>query len=326
MNDISLLERAWAVLTPPQSTHYSSYPLDLQLGGSPVRVALDREGLRHLLVPTENEGVTSDDRPSVLQMAVRDLQFGEGIRTYVDLFCTDRELYPEFDEVVEDVLEAVTETERPGVETMRTVSRWRRLFRSQLVRGLSHQAKIGLFAELSVLSALLDRDPALAMDCWTGPMSKPHDFETPNHCLEVKGLGGESDGFMVHGLDQLDTHDDRPLDLAVVTVEADPEGASLNDLVAQLRERVTSRREFRRRLVACGWSDDESQPVIDFFSIASVAHVEVGEATPRLVPGSLVEGTLPTGLSDVNYRVDLGELLGHASGSSLAEIAERALQ
>jgi hypothetical protein len=325
VNDVGLLERAWAVLTPPRSTQYASYPLELHLAGSAVRVALDREGTRHLLVPTENEAVTPDTRPSVLQLAIRDLHFGDGVRTYVDLSCTDRELYSEFDEVVEDVLDALAETDRPGTETVRTVSRWRRLFKSQLFRGLSLQAKVGLFAELSVLSSLLERDPKLSVECWTGPLRKPHDFEATARCLEVKGIGADSDGFVIHGLEQLATHDARPLDLVVITVEADPEGTSLEDLVAQLRERVSSRGEFRRLLNASGWSDDQTTPVVDYFSISSVMHVEVGEATPCVVPDTLVDGKLPPGVSDVNYRLDLGELSAHASGSSLSQIAERAL-
>ncbi|GLY31597.1 PD-(D/E)XK motif protein [Kineosporia sp. NBRC 101731] len=322
---MSALERAWAVLSPPSNSQYASFSLDLQLGESTVRVAVDREGVRHLLVPAAGEGLVSDNRPSVLQLRVQDLQFGGDFHTYVDLSCADAELHKEFDEVVKDVLDAVEEAEHPGAETLRTVARWRRLFRSRLVRGLSLQAKIGLFAELSVLSALLDRAPSLSIDCWTGPLRKPHDFEMPVRCLEVKGLGLERDGFTVHGLEQLDTHEDRPLDLVVVTVVPDPEGTSLEELIQQLRERVSGRGEFRRRLVASGWSEDQVQPAADFFSISSVVHVEVTDAVPRLVARDLLEGRLPNGLSELSYRVDLGELMAHASGISLPQLVERVL-
>lgn len=325
MSDLGPLERAWAVLSPPRTSQYTSYPLDLQLGGAAVRVALDRQGFRHLLVPTAGEALVPDRRASILQIAVHDLQFAEGIRTYVDLFCNDHELHPEFDEVVEDVLDAVRETDRPGGETVRTVARWRRLFRSQLVRGMSFQARIGLFAELSVLSALLDHDPTFALECWTGPLRNPHDFEAPGRCLEVKGIGEDADGFVVHGLDQLATHDDRDLDLLVVTVASDPEGTSLDSLVTELRDRVKDRGEFRRRLAGYGWSDDQADQTSDTFSIATFVHVPVDDDAPRLVPRHLVGRSPMPGVSNVQYRLDLGEVLVHASGQTLSRVVEGAL-
>src|SRR6266568_9201907 len=146
-----MLERAWAVLDTPIDSELSSYPIDLSFDGIACRVALDRHGHRHLLVPATGESVTADNRPSVLAVTVRKLVFGSDDGTYVDLTCAEADLHAEFDEVVADVLQSVKGAERPGITALQSIGRWRRLFRARLIRGLGIQAKIGLFAELTVL-------------------------------------------------------------------------------------------------------------------------------------------------------------------------------
>lgn len=324
----SQLERAWAVLVPPASSEaaeLTSYSLDLVFSGYACRVALDGAGSRHLLVPANGEMVTADSRPSILGQSVRKLIFGRKEAVYVDLSCADMDLYPEFDEVVTDVLDAIQGSDRPGEVALRTVARWRRLFRSRLVRGLSAEGKVGLFAELTVLSALLDADPGFKVDSWRGPLREPHDFEAPSRCIEVKAIGSESAGVVIHGLDQLDLHDGRPLDLALVTVIPDPDGTTIWDLIQHVQARVSSVADFRGRLKAAGWAFDPTQPDTDRFSIAEVLRVSVSGTTPRLVSSSLVTGRLSAGLHDLSYRVELTALLPLVEGASLSELAVEAV-
>ncbi|MGR6317512.1 PD-(D/E)XK motif protein [Micromonospora soli] len=322
----NMLERAWAVLVPPRGKALTSFPLEVLCGKEPCRVALDAAGARHLLVPAGDQAVTVDTKPAVLRLAIRKLGFGGAALTYIDVSCAEADLFPEFDEVVTDVLEAVSDAPRPASAAVEAVTRWRRLFRSSLLRGMSRQAKLGLFAELVMLSALVEADPGFPVQAWRGPLNEPHDFESTARCLEVKALSAVGDGIIVHGLEQLNTHDDRPLDLVLIRVLEDPDGSSVSDRVRWLRGVVASRSDLRTRLSAVGWSEQPDRPDLDMFAVGEVLRVVVDGETPRVVPTSLVAGGLPSGIDKLSYQVDLAALLPLAAGASLSEIAEEAVR
>ncbi|WP_433495131.1 PD-(D/E)XK motif protein [Micromonospora sp. CA-248089] len=322
----TVLERAWAVLVPPRVKELASFPLDVLAGVQPCRVATDTVGHRHLLVPADGEAVAADPRPAVLGTAIRKLTFDGPAVTYLDISCGEPDLFSEFDEVVMDVLEAVSVAQRPASAAMRTVTRWRRLFRSRLLRGLSRQAKLGLFAELSMLSSLVHADPGFPVEAWRGPLHEPHDFEAASRCIEVKGLSSASEGIVVHGLEQLNTHEDRPLELVLLRVVEDPDGRSVSDLVEELRDAVASRADLGTRLSAAGWSEQPDRPDLDTFAVEEVLRLVVGPGIPRIVPSSLVGGALPYGVGELSYQVDLATLLPLSAGASLAEIAEEAVR
>ena len=323
---ISQLDRAWAVLTTPSSDQLASFPLDLAFEGVRCRVALDRNGFRHLLIPSFDEHPEIDARPAVLSAVTRPLDFGGAVDSYLDIACLDRDLHPEFDEVVLDILETIQEADLPASAAAESLARWRRLFRSRLVRGLSIESKIGLYAELSVLNALVDADRSLAVDVWRGPLREPHDFELESRCIEVKGLAERSENFTVHGWDQLDRHDDRELDLVLITVVPDPDGITISELVNRLRERVASPATLKSRLLAAGWDEQGATVEADCFTIGAVYGVPVSEAIPRLVQGMLVQGKPPDGVLGVRYQVGLAPILPLAVASSLAAIAEEAVR
>lgn len=323
----TILERAWAVLTPPRGNQLVSFPLnDVACGPEPCRVALDSTGARHLLVPVGLEDVSVDPKPAVLGMAIRNLRFDGPPVAYVDVSCAEPDLFSEFDDVVADVLEEVSGAQRPASAAISAVTRWRRLFRSKLLHGLSRQAKLGLFAELTVLSSLIEADPGLPVDVWRGPFKEPHDFEANARCIEVKGLNAVTEKITIHGLEQLDTHDGRPLDVVILNIVDDPDGRTIDDLVDQLRGSVSSRAELRTRLSAAGWSEYPDRPDFDTFAIAEIRRIVVDSDTPRVVTSSLVTGSLPDGVENLTYQIDLSTLLPLSDGASLAEIAEEAVR
>lgn len=320
------LDRAWAVLTPPAAQEFASFPLEVSFGGEPCRAALDRVGMRHLLVPASGEGVSVDDRPAVLGMALRRLVFGGPPVDYLDIWCQESELHGEFDEVLRDVLREVDNADRPASTAVRIVTRWRKLFRNLLVRDLSRPAKIGLFGELTFLRELLAIDRRFPVEDWRGPLKEPHDFEAFGGCVEVKALGSDGEVINVHGFAQLDTHDDRTLDLALLRVVDDPDGLSLGELVTRIEEMGAARQVLRSRLAAAGWHADVERPDLDTFAVQEVLRIRVDESTPRLVESTFVSGLIPEGVSDVRYDLDLAALLPHAQGASLNGMASEVLR
>lgn len=313
-----LLERAWSVLPVPTGTELASFPLDISFGGIDCRVALDRSRIRHLLVPCLDETPQIGNRPAILSSTVRPLVFGGQGVNYLDVSCADASLHPEFNDVISDVLDAIERSSRPATEAIRVIMRWRRLFRSRLARGLSPEAKRGLFAELSVFSALLDTDPDFPPESWRGPLREPHDFETPMRCIEVKALGESSETFVVHGWEQLAQHEGRGLDLVLVTVVQDVEGTALADLVTAVQNRVRARATMTSRLNSAGWDRAVSVDDHERFSLGPVFAVHVDDSVPRLIPADLINGRAPVGLSALRYEVDVALVAPLAYGTSLA--------
>ncbi|MGH3994471.1 MAG: hypothetical protein ACRDSN_18665, partial [Pseudonocardiaceae bacterium] len=119
------LQRAWAVLSVPRTTPLSSYRLEVPAGSTICRVALDSAGLRHLLVPARGETLAPERRPSVLSSAVRTLTFDAETMTYVDIWCNEPDLHAEFDDVIDDLLDAVDGIATPGATALACLSRWR---------------------------------------------------------------------------------------------------------------------------------------------------------------------------------------------------------
>jgi hypothetical protein len=317
----SVLERAWAVLRPPTETALASFPIDLAFGDHACRVAIDGDGFRHLLVPALGEQLTADSRPSSLSVAIHALSFDNRMARYVDIQCSEPELNAEFDDVIEDVLEDLSRTDRPGAATLTAIGRWRRLFRPQLSQGLGRQAARGLFAELTILRSILEVTPSTPVDIWTGPLRRPHDFEAPRRCLEVKAVGEDSDFVTIHGIDQLDTHDDRDLDLIVLTIVNDPDGMTLTELVEETRQLAQPSATFSNLLTRSGWSQTGTQQDREPLRVQQVVRMEVGATTPKLVPASLLLGELPPDLSDVTYRLSCEAIREHGVVTTLGQIA-----
>jgi hypothetical protein len=317
----STIDRAWTVLQTPQTDHLSSFPLDVNFKELPCRAALDRNGARHLLVPCIEEAPEVDNRPATLNATLRALTFGNsGAATYLDISCSDADLFPEFDDVIEDLLQRIRGSDTPASHAAAALSRLRKLFRNRLMRGLSPEAKLGLFAELSVLKILLTSGLGFSVEHWRGPLREPHDFEAPDRCIEVKALSELGSEFIVHGWDQLDTHDGRRLFLTLVTVVPDPEGTSIGELASEVQEEVDSPPIFSSRLMAAGWDADASAEDHERYTVGPAFIVPVTDSVPRLIRAHLTDGISTSGISDLRYRVSLESVFPFVVSSSLTSL------
>ncbi len=299
------IRRAWAILSPPTTNLYNSYALPASSADSATRLAVDKAGRRHLLVPTREKLDVSPDASSVLLLTTPTLGFGGPILDYLDVQCDDPELNPEFDDLLADVLDSVSsEAADHGAAALLVINRWRRLFRTIGRRGLSLEGQFGLFAELQILRALQDRDTHAHIN-WTGPERLPHDFELPAWSLEVKGIGATADHITVHGLDQMAESGGKALMLALVQVELNPLGVSIRSLIADIDATVAGPL-FRQKLSRSGWTGQEPEVRL---ATVSTRIVRVDSETPRLVSGDLITGIMRPGVDRVSYQVALTELL-----------------
>lgn len=314
------IRRGWAVLAPPKSNHFTTYPLAVSQDLTP-RLALDRAGRRHLLIPTDEVHELSGESSASLSLTVSTLVFDGEALQYLAVCCNEPELNPEFDEVLVDIMDAVSRhPEDAGSVTLDVVGRWRRLFRAAGKRGLSPEAQMGLFAELSLLRALQDIDDR-ALSFWTGPEAAPHDFELPFSSVEVKGVGRTADHIVVHGLDQMDSMGGKPLTLALVFLGSHPAGETVAGLISALEAVVEDVPAFRAKLRGSGWTGQEPD---SRFVIDEIRRVDVIDV-PRLVGSDLRSGTLRTGIYKLSYSVSLAEMIPRSSLSTLERVAAECL-
>lgn len=311
------VERGWAVLSVPEVSELASFPLSAKSEGASCRVAVDRQGQRHLLVPARDGFSTETRTGENLNLLVRTLKFGDFVASHVDIYCADSDLSEEFDEVILDVLDAIEGVSDAAAAAVAAVNRWRRLFRSRTVRGLSAEERRGLFLELSVLLAALKLSSDARSSIWTGPLKEPHDFELPDRCVECKAVSAMSTSIVVHGIQQLASHDDKRLLLVLATVLEDTAGTTLDEVVEELVATVNDADDLRKRLAATGWS---KASYVERYLIDVIRVVDVDSTTPSLGPSDLVTGALDEGVSRLSYRVELDALYERSVPSTLAEI------
>ncbi|MBO0643629.1 PD-(D/E)XK motif protein [Pseudomonas stutzeri] len=174
--------------------------------------------------------------------------------------------------------------------------------------GLGAEAELGLVGEIHVLRNLLDEGMPLftAVDGWKGPLDGLHDFRLGSGAIEVKStLAAEGFPIRIASLDQLDDAQCSPLHLCALRFAQNDAGASLPELVMQLRNRLdpdpTALRLFERALDNVGYLDMHAEGYTRRFSVIEVRLHLVNGDFPRLTPCNV-----PPAVRRASYDLDLG--------------------
>lgn len=304
--DLDKLRRTWSVLgSVSVEDLLRTAPLQ-STSGCEVRVGVDRLGARHMLVPVaRRDERTPENVEGALSLQRRRLQFSHGTHEYLDIECVRPDLYDLFDQVLEDVLETLLSS-TPSDSAIEVVERWRNLLATRSKPHLSASAQVGLFAELYVLG-LIHRTGLIASESWRGPLGEPHDISL-SHCdLEVKGIGRRSERIEIHGTEQLEANG-KPLALVVVRIDESTNGETLSELVDRTIQRVDDRFLVLRKLSRLGYEATDRAQYSTRYRVAAVRFLAVGAKTPRIVQESFHSGSVPSGVTGVNYTLALGAL------------------
>lgn len=303
------LRHSWPLLGPRRSTEVTTIPLPTTTT-EPLRIGVDGNGARHLLVPLLEEQLRGDDGESALALRVRTYTFAGVPARYLDVVCGRPDLFDLFDEVLVDVLIDVGEDpSAAAARTVEVIGRWRALLSTRRARLLTLAAQMSLFAELTVLD-VAGRDGDVSAQWWRGPKGEPHDILLPTHALEVKAVGPGSTSIEIHGLGQLD-QPGRPLALVMATVSEADDGRTLPELVDDLLTRCDDRGEAIRLLAQAGYSRADAERYTERFSISDLVMIEVDASVPRIVTASFGANGVPEGVDGVVYRIDLAALAPH---------------
>ncbi|WP_448851174.1 PD-(D/E)XK motif protein [Corynebacterium sp. 335C] len=319
------IREIWSEIGVPEEGRalYNWRTVATTTGGDEVRVAVDADEGRHLLVPSPERLSENRDSGANLQL------YGEtvplpgthgGIRC-LNIFCANSECHHVFDSLIAELVTEIGTSDDPIETTHAIIRAWKRLFTSARPRGLGEKEQIGIFAELKLLQEFIIGEAATDSSIWAGPEKAPHDFETGLLSLEVKGYGADDDGITFHGIDQLANLDDKPLYLLLREVEqvGEEEGETLNELADDIESRIPDRTRFRGLLNSLGVRHDDAKINSNHLRINADHMIEVTERTPRLTRDMLEGGWFPEQITSLKYEMDRRSLLEEDGWSSVPE-------
>lgn len=272
-----------------------------------IMAALDSRGALHLLVPVSMSEVLSTDRRSIgvaIEPRLLPASSTDPHRV-LDLQCLDRDQNDIFAGLASEV--AAQLADRPhlsGSIPYRVLDRWRHMFGRAPDATMPRSRLIGLFGELVILREVSRINAESALGIWTGPSNHRHDFTGRTLSLEAKTTEVvESRSVSINGLSQLEPPPESELLLGHVVIESHPQGQNafqiIDDLVGLgVDETGLNEKLEQARFVRSLGADEH-------FALREINLHIVDDDFPRVTSSALKGGSLPIGVSDVSYRIDL---------------------
>jgi len=306
-------EDGWSLLqsasTEPTHGEFRVYDTSLRTADGAVLLALDAAGLRHVLVPVADEfRAVHDRRSGGVHLTTRPLIDAAGEHQFIDLACQKQHLNGVFVHLADEVLRSLDENSNKPFQACReTLQRWRELLDRETPNVLSMEELCGLFGELWHLAQISEVN-SQGIASWQGPRGARHDFTVEGLALEVKTtIRRDEWKFRVHGLRQLDKSGDAALYLCAMRLEVNgASGQTVRDLIQRILQAGVDRRDLLDRISLAGYDIREDSHYEQFrFDVSDTRTYEVAGAFPRLVESSFGPEGLPSGVSDVQYTIDL---------------------
>jgi hypothetical protein len=304
------LDAAWRTLRTPDSPGLLE---GVDVAASQVWAAVDFEGRRHLLiqVPAATEAPPTKTRG--LRVTVgRHQILGVESAQYLDLVCLSADATPTFTAVAADIGASagpVAQADRVAV-VADTLSRWQ-WFWGVEAGSLSEREALGLFAELWFLHRWAG-DAASAVQAWTASAGSRHDFQWPERSVEVKATSRRAEGAVLHrieNLDQLADPERGSLFLFSLRVVRDQLARNtlpsvIDHVIHNLHGNPHILDDFSRKLGQRGYSPvHRSRHELPYRVLGEYLY-SVEPGFPRLTSASFT-GSLPAGITDVSYVIDM---------------------
>ena len=282
--------------------------------------ALNSAGDRFFLVPVGvNEEDLVDDTTRGLRVSTQQLEIsGEKAQRYISVQCSDPGAHDLFDVVGAELLTAIANgPKRPRDAARFVLNRWKRFWADVPRSVMQDEDVAGLFGELWFIHVWLSTYIGIgaAVKIWRGPFGARHDFESKASSVEVKTTTSRSSRtHHVNGIDQLTRPDGGPLFLFSLVIQR--EGGATNSIVilidtirSLLQGNPDIASVFDDALAKIGYSDAFRQHYAQMtYRVVNSLLFEVGGPFPRLTRDQLRSGELMPGVSEVDYRIELGPL------------------
>jgi hypothetical protein len=298
----------WDMLAKTPAKGLSTGKLSILIAKRNLMAAVDHMGCRQLLISspsgTDQRGIWRSAAVTLSRVNLRGDD--KARRTWLNLHCRRPELEGVFVRLavaVADRLLGATE-EQVLERAIAALDEWRDLLGSGR---MSEESITGLVGELVILKRLASIDPVRAIEAWEGPRGGRHDFRRGSHAIEVKTSTQRVGTFVqIHGVQQLLEPDGGDLHLAFVRLERVPGGPlSIALLVTRLKALGLPTTELVDSLADHGVNDLASEAATMTFDLKELTWYPVGPMFPRIVPTTFAGSTVPAGVLDVAYGIDL---------------------
>jgi hypothetical protein len=283
------------------------------------RVLLGMDDLRrpHLLLELSSDidSPTGSSDIATLEIGERPLVLAGQTLRFIDVACLFQSVADVFEHFVSAVAERIQFGQlEPANALSEVLEKWKQ-FLVPASAPVGREKLAATMGELLVLLDIVRTDPARRVDSWLGPFGGRHDFRRGSSALEVKTTRAHtSRDVTIHGEDQLDAPANGSLHLHFVRLEHVPSGGeSLVSVVDDLLSAGVAADSLFEALAASGIPVSELAATADVpFEVRERLTILVDEATPRIVPASFLGGTIPTGVVDLSYKINLDSSLAGA--------------
>jgi hypothetical protein len=322
------LQEGWLVLDQrsdaDEQDHDSMWllPVGISVGGRNVEQMLDAEGRRCVLIPTTEPG-PQDIASAGVKVVNRQIRKAGAPRHFVEIRCEVPRLADLFDDLSGEMILAAAEVPNdPARACIGVLERWRTLLRS--IRGSkpSRSSVVGALGEMLVAEQIVKRDPRRRIDIWVGREGQRHDFRRKEIAIEVKtSSSAEGRNVTVHGVEQLSPPAGGQLFLAYLRIEHVPGGdLTVTSMISRLcalgvPAGLVHTGLDERGLPPGTWPDEE-------FELREMLVYPVSEGFPRIGADSFSGGSVPSGVSRINYQIDLDRSPGCLSQDSTDQLFE----
>lgn len=177
----------------------------------------------------------------------------------------------------------------------------------KLIIGNANREKMvyALIGEMMVYHYLLQQGSGYT---WTGADKKRIDFVNGIEDVEVKSTtkrNGEE--ITVHGVFQMSLCDNAKLSVLFCRLEENPKGKSINNMIDILVADGCDRNYLEQVVADCGFMDGASDRNIPYLLLEARKY-PVNDAFPKITPAAFAGGAIPSGISNLQYTVDLANL------------------
>src|SRR5947209_1506579 len=280
---------SWRAL-PDRSNVYAELAAEAVPGVDGAFLAVDHEGLRHVLLSVESDiEAFADDRSRGIRALTRPLSVrGQPERHFVDVLCTAVSGQEVFNIVATAILDQLEQGAAAPEAVRNTLARWRRFWSAGPAGGLSGGEIRGLFGELWFLAVWLLPHGHEQIAHWLGPTGTRHDFQWSRLAVEAKATTSvRGHVHRINGIDQLDPPSEGRL--LVFSLRIREEATASNTLLslietitAALGEDSEALDGFEARLTQTGYSPLEAERYAETrFRVINERLYEVAEGFPR---------------------------------------------
>lgn len=286
----------------------SSKAASTNTGYGYVRYGVGSAGEPHLLVPCASGQISIPIDPTdKLVVSVKSLTGPDGRQNYIDLICRDILLEKVFSELCVEVMRRLDDGESPASGVTQAIEDFKALLVNPATIETSKEKILGLIGELFMLyrmASLGIESPPL----WLGPWEQRHDFRGNSLALEVKSSGrSDASKVSIHGIDQLSPPEGGRLLLTLLRFEEDSGGQiSVSYLYHLIRKKITDYQRLNDGLSRIGCENPDAANWNRYkFTFQSLGVWEIINGFPRITAEDFFSGSLPPGISKIQYSLDL---------------------